>query len=355
MNRIAGIAGGLLLALGLVVPIALAANSALPHTGRVLVSVNGDVALPAGEHADVVVVVRGTATINGEANVVVVVDGAANLVGATVDTVVGIRSPITLGPGTVVLGDVRTVDSTVTSDPTATVNGSIRDATGDLAGFGFALATGFLLLFVGFFIAVIAAALLVAALAARQVRAAETLISREPVKTFLVGVGGLVLIPIVAVLAIVTVIGAPLGLAILIGLWPLAGFVGYVVTAIWIGDWLLQRSVGDPAKRPYGAAILGLVILAVLGCHPGPRVPDWHRQSVRLRCRAPAVLADSAWPDRRWGANPNRPDTAGRDAGDPALIPPHATSVPHPTESAPMLEDRRRPGRSNRSAWSPCD
>jgi hypothetical protein len=268
MKRIAGIAGGMFVALGMLVPIAIAADDSLPHTGRVIVSVKGDATLPAGEHADVVVVVQGTATINGEANVVVVVDGTANLQGARVNTVVGVRSPVTLGPGTVVLGDVRTLNSTVTQDPTATVNGSVRDMTNDFAAFGFALATGFLLLFLGFAIAVILGALLVAALAARQVRAAETLISREPVKSFVIGLVAVFVIPIVAVLALLTVIGVPLGLAILLGLWPLAGFVGYVVTGIWIGDWLLHRSVGDPARRPYVEAVVGVLILAILSAIP---------------------------------------------------------------------------------------
>ena len=104
--------------------------------------------LPAGEHADVIVEVQGTATIAGEANVVVVVDGTANLQGAHVDSLVAIRSTVTLGPGTVVSGDVRTLNSTVTQDPTATVSGTTRDLTVDFAAFGIALATGFFLLFI---------------------------------------------------------------------------------------------------------------------------------------------------------------------------------------------------------------
>src|SRR4029077_5563567 len=90
------------------------------------------------------------------------------------------------------------------------------------------------------------------------------LISREPLVTFLIGLGGLIVIPIVAVLLLVTVIGAPLGIGILLVLWPLAAFVGYLVAGIWIGDWVLQRSVGDPGTRPYRAAIIGVLILLVV-------------------------------------------------------------------------------------------
>jgi hypothetical protein len=268
MKRIAGIAAAIVIALWLIVPIALGQDEPFPHTGRVLVSVKGDVTLPAGEHADVVVAVQGTANIAGEANVVVVVDGVANLQGAHVQSLTVIRGTATLGPGTVVSGDVRTFNATVTQDPSAQVTGSNRDLTADFAAWGIALATGFFLLFIGFLIADLLAVLLVAALAARQLRAAETLISREPVKSFVIGLVALFLIPIVAVLLLVTVIGAPAGLAILFGLWPLAGFVGYVVTGVWIGDWLLHRGVGDPARRPYAEALIGTLILAVLAAIP---------------------------------------------------------------------------------------
>ena len=70
----------LVAALGLVAaataPAVLAADPTTPQVNRVLVSVGGDVTLPAGDHADVVVVVNGTGTILGDATSVVVVNGA---------------------------------------------------------------------------------------------------------------------------------------------------------------------------------------------------------------------------------------------------------------------------------------
>jgi uncharacterized protein with beta-barrel porin domain len=66
-------------------PAALAAeptDPALAHTGRVLISTGGDITLPAGDQADAVIVVDGTATIEGTVNTVVVVDGSAILTGA---------------------------------------------------------------------------------------------------------------------------------------------------------------------------------------------------------------------------------------------------------------------------------
>ena len=121
MRRIAGLAGGLVLALAVLVPVALAADPSLPHTGRVLVSVGGDITLPAGEHADVVVVVRGTATILGEVNTIVTVDGRAILTGARAETLVAVSSPVTLSSGTVVSGDIFTMDAPVSREGDAFV------------------------------------------------------------------------------------------------------------------------------------------------------------------------------------------------------------------------------------------
>jgi hypothetical protein len=269
MKLLLRVAALCLLVAFLIAPAALAGGTALPHTGRVLVSVQGDVTLPAGEHADVVVVVNGTATILGEANTIVTVDGAANLIGARAETLVAVRSAVTLGAGTVVLGDVRTLDATVHRIGDAQVLGSVNDLTADLAGIGLILGPAILLVFVGFAVAAMAAALLLAAIGARQVRATELLISREPVTTLLVGIAGIVLTPIVAVLAMVTIVGAPLGVGILLFLWPLAAFLGYLMSAIWIGDWLLARGANPIGReRPYLAAVIGVLILEVLGIFP---------------------------------------------------------------------------------------
>ena len=263
------IAAVLILALGVAAPSVAAADEVLPHTGRVLVSVEGDVALPAGEHADVVVVVRGAARISGEVNTIVVIDGSLEMTGARAESVIAVRSPTTLGPGTIVLGDVRTLDATVQQAAGSQVQGSVRDLTPEIAGIGAVLAPAAILLWIGFGLAALVAALALAGLAARQVRTAERLISREPLKTFLVGVATAIVTPILGVLMIVTVVGAPLGFAILLGVLPAVAFVGYLVSAIWVGEWLLrQLTRGAAADRPYVGAVLGVIALAVLGIVP---------------------------------------------------------------------------------------
>jgi hypothetical protein len=259
---------GLIMGLFLLTPLALAAEE-LPHSGRVLISTLGDITLPAGEQADLVLVTNGTAHIAGDANTVVVIDGAVDLTGATAETVVVIRGQATLDATSVVLGDIMTLDASTSVDPAAAVGGRIRDLAPDIAGIGFVLGPALVLLYLGFALAAIAAALLLAGLAARQVRAAETLIRREPLLTASVGLLGLFLPIVFLVLLTVTVIGAPRAFGIAFGLWPLAAFIGYLVAGIAIGDWIVGRlSPGVTRERPYLAAVVGLVVLEVVGILP---------------------------------------------------------------------------------------
>ena len=68
---------------------------------------------------------------------------------------------------------------------------------------------------------------------------------------------------------IVTVIGVPAGIGLLMVVWPMVAFVGYIVAAIWIGEWLLNRREGAvPAERPYAAATVGLLVAFVIGLVP---------------------------------------------------------------------------------------
>ena len=258
---------GLVLAIS--APAVLAAEPTTSQTGRVLMSVGGDVTLPAGDHADAVIVINGTGTIRGDAKSVVVVNGALDVQGATVDSIVAVRSPVTLGPGAVVTGDVATFDSLVSQTGGATVQGDVRDLGAGLATLGFFVGPLIVLAWLGFLIAAIAAGLLFAALGARQIRAAETIIRTEPVQTVLVGIGGIFLPILVGIPLFVTVIGVPLALGLWFGLWPLAAFLGYLVAGIAIGDWIVNRATPTVTReRPYLATVVGLVVLQLLGIVP---------------------------------------------------------------------------------------
>jgi len=249
-------------------PAVLAAEP-VAQTGRVLVSTQGDVTIPAGEQADVVVVVRGTANIQGAVNTLVVVEGTANLTAAKLENVVAVRSNVEIGSGTVVTGEVSHLDSTINQASDAQVAGGTNDLATKVFQIGAVLGPALFLAWIGFGLAAIAAALLLAGIASRQLREGERLIAVEPLQTFLAGLGAVIVIPIVAVLLIITIIGAPLGVGILIGLLPLVAFVGYLFAATWIGDWLVRRTnAGQSSGRPFLGAVIGVVILQVVGFVP---------------------------------------------------------------------------------------
>ena len=180
-----------------------------------------------------------------------------------------IRSPVTLGSGAVVAKDVATFDSVVTKTGDAVVQGEVRDVGAGLAGIGLVLVPLMFLAWLGFALAAIASGLLLAALGARQVRAAEAIIRHEPLPTILVGIGGVFLPIVIGIPLFLTVIGAPLALGMWFGLWPLVALIGYLVAGIAIGDWVLGQATPTVTReRPYLASIIGLVVLQLLGIVP---------------------------------------------------------------------------------------
>lgn len=249
--------------------VALAADE-LPHTDRMLMAIGGDIEVAADEQADAVLVIGGTARVEGTVNALVVINGNAELDGAIVETLAVVNGTADLGPGTTILGDVHQLGSTVERADDVEIGGSVRDMTGDLAAFGIFLGAAAIVLWIGFGIATLIAGLLVAGLAARQVRSATALISREPVITVAIGLLSMVVTPLLAVLLMVTVVGIPTGIGLLVVVWPAVAFVGYIVAAIWLGEWLLGRRdpSAAPADRPYAAVLLGLVVAFIIGLVP---------------------------------------------------------------------------------------
>ena len=201
---------------------------------------------------------------------IIVLDGTVTLrSGARAESIVVLRGKVTLDAGSTVLRDVATLEATVDRAEGATVGGVVRGHEADVVGLGGLFGWAAVMLSVGFFLATLLGALLLAGLGARQVRSAIAVIRTEPAKVFFVGLLGLVAIPLAAILAMATVIGIPTGVALLLGVWPFLGLLGYLVTAVWIGEWLLLRTRGRTGgARPYLGAAVGVVALQLLTLVP---------------------------------------------------------------------------------------
>ena len=100
-------------------------------------------------------------------------------------------------------------------------------------------------------------------------RQAEGLISHEPGRVLVAGIAGSVLLPILALLVSATVVGAPIGLGALLVVLPALAFLGWIVAAIWVGDWIVVhlRGAYEPSQ-PYLAAVVGVIVLAFAGIVP---------------------------------------------------------------------------------------
>ena len=270
MNRILGLVSGLLLTLLVLVPVALAADPRDGDDEHFIFTTNGDITFGADERADVLVVVNGTATIEGDAGAVLVINGTANFVGAQSSAIVAIRSQVSLDARSVVSGDIRTFDSTVDAASGAVVGGNVRDLGPDLIGAPLLVGSALFAIYIAFVVSSIAAGLLLAGVASRQVRSAVRLIGHEPVATLLAAIAGIVGLALAGALAIVTLVGAPFGLGLLILVMPILFVVGYIVAGIWIGELIVARLwPGTPRRRPYLAAFVGLLVVGGVGIVPG--------------------------------------------------------------------------------------
>jgi hypothetical protein len=87
--------------------------------------------------------------------------------------------------------------------------------------------------------------------------------------TFLSAFAGFVGILVAGTLAIVTVVGIPLGLGTLAIVLPGLAIIGYLVAGISLGEWIVGRlTPGVRRERPYLAAVVGVVALDIVSIVP---------------------------------------------------------------------------------------
>ncbi len=271
MHRIIASVGALFIALLVLVPVAAAADPVFgpgSGDGRTLMSVGGPITVPAGTEVDRLIVVSGTATIQGTVHSVWLVNGTANFVGSTSNDVVAIASDVSLDGTSTVTGQIWTIESTVAAAPGSTIKGGIRQGA-DFATGWLWIGPALFIVYLGFVLAALAGALAFIAFLPRQARAAEAVVRTDPVISFLVGLLALIVLITAGSIAVVTIVGIPLGLAVLLGVVPAMLVVGYAVTGIWVGNWILRRSGREQTgERPYAAAVLGILVVALVSIIP---------------------------------------------------------------------------------------
>lgn len=249
-------------ALALVPAVALAAT---PDTDDdVLVKVHGPLSLGPNDRVRTLVVVDGNADIAGSvSHTFVIVDGDATLSGSVEGNVVVVRGTLTLRPAARVAGDVTLVRSDLNRESGATVGGDVTNRSFEWSGWDFVLLS--IYLWISLTIIIVIAGLLFAAVGGRQLTGSGNLITNQLGGTIVAAIIAGILIPILAVIAMLTILGIPLGLALLIVLIPGLWFFGYLVAGTKLGAVILRR---PRSEHPYLAALLGLILLQVIGLIP---------------------------------------------------------------------------------------
>jgi hypothetical protein len=268
MHRLIAIMTTLVLSLFLLVP-AVAAAEPWDWNGdeHLVVNTGGHFTLTADQSVDMLVIVSGSATIEGSPKSVVAVSSTVDFVGGQTTEVVAVNSTVTLDPASSVSGDVLRMNSAINA-PSGTIQGGVQDITTGLGGAWFVTNVVSAILYIGFAIALIVAALALSQLAGRQVREAAGSFRREPLNVVVAAFVGVIALFSAGIIAIATVLGAPLGLGILLIVVPTLFVVGYIVVGIAIGDALVERLSPARGPRPALATFIGMLVVTLIGVLP---------------------------------------------------------------------------------------
>jgi cytoskeletal protein CcmA (bactofilin family) len=226
------------------------------------VVITGPVTIDRGQTADDVVVIDGAVSVAGTVRGdLVVVNGNLRISGTVNGDVVTFADRATLAPGARVGGDLVYADKRPLVPGGATVEGDVKrvsvDDVTDPAGF-----IGAAALWIAVSVSALILGLLLLWLAPRALEAAFAGASTSLGPT--IGWGLLLFfgLPILAVIALVTLVGIPLGVALLFALLPLYA-IGYTTSA-----WLLGRRLVGPPRGRLLAFLAGLAILRLLAIIP---------------------------------------------------------------------------------------
>lgn len=244
--------------------LALAGGARAAETGQIgdetRVVLSGHVDVAPDETVRDVVVLHGAVTVDGVVDgSVVVLDGPVAIRGEVTRDVIALNGAVTVAGGARIGHDLVTPRTPRVADG-ATVDGAIRRVRSDWGLRSVTVPWFWSWLAVS--VSTLALGALLTLLAPRAVDATLDTVRTHPARV-LVGTGvAAVGLPVAAVLAIVTVVGIPFGVGLLLAL-ALLYAVGYVTVA-----WLVGRAVRPGPAATLQAFAIGWVILRVLAVVP---------------------------------------------------------------------------------------
>jgi hypothetical protein len=224
--------------------------------------INGDLTVQEGETVDSAVIIDGNSQVDGTVeDFLLIIDGTSEVTGRVNGDIFGISADINLAEGAVVTGDINLIESDLQRAPGSEVRGNI-DEDFDLEWWEWILIN--FVLWIGMTIAVIIFGLLLVAVAPRQAANAAALMRSDVGWSVLSAAITFIGVPVLAVIALITVVGIPLGLGVLIFALPAVWFVGYLIAGLMLGTLIYSRTREGVRDNPYLAVVTGLGIIQLV-------------------------------------------------------------------------------------------
>jgi hypothetical protein len=281
------------LALLVVSPGVAAANDRDDDT---IVVITGGATVAEGETVDGVVVVDGPVRIDGTVDGdVFVVSGDTEISGEVTGDVTVLAEPAVINSGARIGGDLRYGDEEPEIASGAQIDGETSDEDwSDLGPAGF---IGWAVFWFALALSSLALGLLLLLIAPRAADAAYRQAREGAWESAAAGLAIFILLPILAVLALVTLVGLPLGLGVLLALLPL-GAIAYVTTL-----WVVGRALVKPPRGRVVAFLAGWAIFSALALVPVLGILAWLAATVF----GLGVLGLALWRARSPATPPARP------------------------------------------------
>lgn len=241
-------------------------------TDDVSIRFNGEVDLAAGESVDILVAVDSPAQVAGTVrDTMVIVNQSATVSGEVGRDAIVWNGSLHLEPSARIGGDVVLIGSTLSQADGAVIGGSVVERSGAAIGAELSrvTATVSMVAWLGMTLLMVVVALGWAAIGGQQLVRIAGLLGAQ--SWLVAGTAAIfwIVVPFVAFVAFVTVVGIPLGIALLAIVAPLLWGLGYVTTGTRIGFFVSDlRRVPPDLAHPYLEAVLGVVVLQLIGLVP---------------------------------------------------------------------------------------
>ena len=233
------------------------------YAGKDEIVITGDVNVPAGQTRDDVVVINGHVNVAGRVTGdLVAISAPVRISGVVEGDVVALTDRSVIAPGARVGGDLIYADHKPRVATDATVEGDTRRVDVDEVFSPFRAFVARLALWLAFSVSSLALGLLLLWLAPRALEAALWTARTSTGPVIGIGLAAFFGIPAAALLAIVTLVGIPLGIVLLLAALPLYA-LGYTTSA-----WLLGRAIVRPPAGRVAAFLAGWGILRAIALVP---------------------------------------------------------------------------------------